>query len=77
MEDYTISDEQITASSEWSNDKAAFQGRLHLQETIIKSGGWGAGVNDSNQWLQVDLISLYIKWLLLQRKEEMEITTNG
>ena len=61
MEDYTISDEQITASSEWSNDKAAFQGRLHLKETIIKSGGWGAGVNDSNQWLQVDLISLYVK----------------
>ena len=61
MEDRTISDSQITASSEWSYDKAAFQGRLHLNETAIMLGGWGAGVNDSNQWLQIDLGSLYGK----------------
>lgn len=61
MEDHTISNEQITASSEWSYDEAVFQGRLHLQETANMSGGWAADVDDSNQWLQVDLISLYIK----------------
>lgn len=61
MEDHRIADEQITASSERSYVKAAFQGRLHLQETANTSGGWGAGVNDSNQWLQIDLIGLYIK----------------
>ena len=61
MEDHTISDTEITASSEWSNDEAAFQGRLHLQETALTSGGWGAEVNDSNQWLQVDLSTRYSK----------------
>ena len=61
MEDHTISDTEITASSEWNNDEAAFQGRLHLQETALTSGGWGAEVNDSNQWLQVDLSSRYSK----------------
>lgn len=61
MEDHTISDKEITASSEWSYDEAAFQGRLHLQKTANMSGGWGAGVNDSNQWLQVDLSSRYSK----------------
>ena len=61
MEDHTISDTEITASSEWSYDEAAFQGRLNLQETAFTSGGWGAEVNDSNQWLQVDLSSRYSK----------------
>lgn len=61
MEDHTITDEQITASSEWDVDEAAFHGRLHFQETAIQGGGWGAGENDSNQWLQVDLGSLHTK----------------
>ena len=56
MENRTISDRQITASSEWDYDEAAIQGRLNLTP-----GGWGADVDDANQWLQVDLGSLHSK----------------
>ena len=63
MEDGAISDGQITASSEFSANHAAKQGRLHLQETFDpwKSGSWSVLTNDVNQWLQVDLRDRYIK----------------
>ena len=55
MEAGTISDGQISASSEASAIYAAIQGRLHFQETVDIAGGWSAATNDANQWLQVDL----------------------
>ena len=61
MENGAVSDEQITASSEYNADEAAHQGRLHFQETATKSGGWVVATNDANQWLQVDLNSLFTK----------------
>ena len=61
MENSAISDEQITASSQYSADNAAYQGRLHLQKTATKSGGWVAATSDFNQWLQIDLRSLCTK----------------
>ena len=61
MENGAISDEQITASTQWHVDEAAFRARLHLQETLPKSGGWVTSTNDANQWLQIDLRSLYTK----------------
>lgn len=61
MENGAISDEQITASSQYIADNAAHQGRLHFLETATKSGGWVAATEDANQWLQVDLRSLYTK----------------
>ena len=61
MENGVISHRQITASSEWNADQAAFQGRLHFQATAIKKGGWAPVTSDSNQWLQVDLGSRYAK----------------
>ena len=55
MESLAITDIQISASSQWNADHAAFQGRLHFQESKSKAGSWSARTNDANQWLQVDL----------------------
>ena len=55
MESGTISDGQISASSEFSAVHAVTQGRLHVQETVHVAGGWAVATNDANQWLQVDL----------------------
>ena len=58
MENGTISDGQITASSQWNLDHAAIQGRLNLKAKRpgVKAGAWSALHNNVNQWLQVDLI---------------------
>ena len=61
MENGAISDEQITASSQYTADSAAHQGRLHFLETPTKSGSWVAATLDANQWLQIDLRSSYTK----------------
>ena len=61
MENGAISDEQITASSQYTVDNAAHQGRLHFLETATKSGSWVAATLDANQWLQIDLRSSYTK----------------
>ena len=58
MEDYRITPEQISASSEWNVYYAAKQGRLHLK-TISGGycGGWVAAVKNLDQWFQIDLRS--------------------
>lgn len=53
MENGTILDSQITASSEYGPDYAAHLGRLNLQ---VGQTSWTALVNDVNQWLQVDFL---------------------
>ena len=55
MESETISDAQISASSQWDDNHAAPQARLHFKISGNKRGGWSALKNDLNQWLQVDL----------------------
>jgi len=61
MENGTISDSQISASSQWTADYGAIQGRLHIKATPKNAGSWSAKQNDFDQWLQVDLGSQYIK----------------
>ncbi|XP_078351549.1 uncharacterized protein LOC144636260 [Oculina patagonica] len=61
MESGLISDDKLSASSEYNADQAANRGRLHIQYSGGKSGGWVAATNDVNQWLQVDLESQYTK----------------
>ena len=61
MENGAILDEQITASSQWDDDHAPFQGRLHFQASGKKQGCWSAAKNDVHQWLQVDLGSQFTK----------------
>ena len=50
-----ISDNQITASSEWSVTHAGIYGRLHFKKVLGKEGGWSAAINDARRWLQIDL----------------------
>ena len=47
-----IKNNQISASSMQDSQAVPFAGRLNAV-AVRKSGGWVAGVNDSNQWLQV------------------------
>lgn len=61
MESGAIADGQISASSEWSNNHAAHQGRLNFKRTGSKNGAWSAGTSNANQWLQVDLVSYYTR----------------
>jgi len=61
-----ISDQQISASTEFSASHAAIYGRLNFKHDPIanpqwKSGGWSARVNDGNQWLQIELDSPYTR----------------
>lgn len=59
MQNYQISNEQITASSEYDGNHAAFQGRLHFKGAPPLSASWSARTSDVNQWLQVDVGSDY------------------
>ena len=61
MENGAILDRQITASSQWDDNHAPFQGRLYFQATGKKQGGWSAAQGNSRQWLQVDLGSQFAK----------------
>ena len=62
MESGVISDEQITASSQYVEGSVniynrAIYGRLHFMATTPQTGGcWSAAKNNVRQWLQVDLI---------------------
>ena len=49
MESGAISDDQITASSEYSNNLSAIKSRLHIGKA------WSAVSKDQHQWLQIDL----------------------
>ena len=57
MANGSITDQQVSASSVWDANHAAHQGRLHFQETSVKSGSWLAAGSQMNQyqWLQIDL----------------------
>ena len=55
MESGAIADAEITASSQYSGNHAASQGRLNFKETRAKSGSWAVGTIYGNQWLQVDM----------------------
>ena len=61
MENGAILDRQITASTQWDDNHAPFQGRLYFQETGKKQGSWSVAQSNSRQWLQVDLNSQFAK----------------
>ena len=56
MENNEISHGQISSSSQYSANHAPFLARLNFKGG---TGGWRAGTSDLNQWLQVDLGSIY------------------
>ncbi len=55
MESGSLANTQITASSVLDGTTTPGQARLHFKADGNKAGGWSAGRNDLNQWLQVDL----------------------
>ena len=55
METKTITDGQITASTEYNPAHGATNGRLNFKPGERKTGAWSALQNDVHQWLQVDL----------------------
>ena len=57
MESGAIADWQISASTSYAPSHSAQQARLHFTAGGGKTGGWSVGVNDLNQWLQVDLLN--------------------
>jgi len=57
MENGTIRDGQISASSQVDGRHTAQQGRLNFIQSGSKMGAWSAGKSDLNQWLQIDLRS--------------------
>ena len=56
MEDKTIPDSHITASSEYKANvyHGAANARLGFKATASKTGAWVAQMRDDNQWLQVE-----------------------
>ena len=60
MESGSITDDQISASSQQDDNRAPERGRLNMKINGIKQGGWLPLKSDLNQWLQVDLGS-YIR----------------
>ena len=75
MESGTIPDDQITASSSWDEYHSPYLGRLHLDSIYAwpnHAGGWAAGTNDVNQWLQIDLgIEYNITRVATQGRQEI------
>lgn len=61
MENGEIVDRQIIASSQFSANHVSNQGRLHLQPNGTKVGSWSPAIDDVNQWLQVDLITIFAR----------------
>ena len=57
MANGAISDEQLSASSEWEGMPVNLS-RLHLK---LSWGSWVAATNDTNQWIQIDLIGQHTK----------------
>ena len=55
MDSWAIPDSQISASSQYSHNDSARNGRLHFKGSGNWQGGWTSKTNDLNQWLQVDL----------------------
>ncbi len=59
MENGTVSDNQIRVSSEWDDDHATRESKLHFETTASKTRVWVAATIDADQWLQVDLGTEY------------------
>ena len=67
MESRTITNPQITASSEHDAAHAASRARLNFQEIPNQAAGaWAANASDDNPWLQVDLGLRYTKVIMTQ-----------
>ena len=57
MENLSILDSQLTASSSQFYTATASNARLNLKTNTSSYGGWIAAENDNNPWFQVDFVS--------------------
>lgn len=55
MESGVITDDQISASSQYDAKHGWIRARLNIQPDSGGTGAWSTRRNDANQWLQVDL----------------------
>ena len=57
MESGAITDAQISASSQWDNNRGASRARLHMlfNRKTTQRGAWSSSSNDLNQWLEINL----------------------
>ena len=58
MQSGEISNGQLSASSERDSKHSASQSRLYVVNPD-RAGSWAAARNDTDQWLQVDLVILH------------------
>ena len=74
MEDGSILDSQITASSEFEIHLPAIYGRLDQssqRSNFTGTGAWSVQVNDENQWIQADLgAQKMVTGVMLQGRED-------
>ena len=61
MQNGAISDGQLSASTSYIGQILASKGRLHKRGEGWLSGSWASSTLDTRQWLQIDLLSYYIK----------------
>ena len=61
MQSGEISDEQLSASSEWDRNHGAKRGRLNIAKQGSLPAAWSSRRNDQNQWIQIDLRTHYTK----------------
>ena len=69
MGNSSITDGQLSSSSQLDDAHAAMQGRLNSNATAGLGGSWSAGNNNSSQWLQIDLLD--------QRNNVTRVATQG
>ena len=55
IENGRIRNQQISASSEWDRNHAAYLAKLNRRRTGRLMGAWSSRVNNAHQWLQVYL----------------------
>ena len=60
MQSGEISDGQLSASSERDSKHSATESGLHVVNPD-RAGSWAAENNDTDQWLQVDLVILHTR----------------
>ena len=74
MENETIPDNHITASTSWSDKHKAANARLHFTKGDRRKGAWLAKDKNRDQWLQVDLGSLaLITRIATQGRQDLNV----
>ena len=61
MEDKIILNWQLSASTKWKSSHGPRNGRLNFEGDGVNVGGWVAGVHNTDQWFQIDLLTYSTK----------------